>query len=114
MLMCNVGLFLNNPWRSSDEIQAISRLDRVGQTQPVRIYRFMLDTGSEGNVSTRSHEIMELSRQLVEEITGVKYVVNKQDDVNLQETLAMEGYDQYVTVNPKEYDIKPRSVFLEW
>lgn len=114
MLMCNVGLFLNNPWRSSDEIQAISRLDRVGQTQPVRIYRFMLDTGSEGNVSTRSHEIMELSRQLVEEITGVKYVVNKQDDVNLQETLAMEGYDQYVTVNTTEYDIKPRPAFLEW
>lgn len=96
MLMCNTGLFLNNPWRSSDEVQAISRMDRIGQTRQVYIFRFVLDTGAEGNVSTRSQEIMELSRSMVEEILGVSYGTAA-GTTEYQQALAMEGYDKFLT-----------------
>lgn len=90
MLMCNTELLLNAPWRSSDEIQAISRIDRVGQTLPVAVFRFYLDTGDEPNVSTRSQEIMELSRALVAEILGIEDSPKGAEATQM--VLAMEGY----------------------
>lgn len=118
MLMCNTELLLNAPWRSSDEIQAISRIDRVGQTLPVAVFRFYLDTGDEPNVSTRSQEIMELSRALVAEILGIEDSPKGAEATQM--VLAMEGYsfedEMPQTLIEEAFDAVPstKSSYADW
>lgn len=118
MLMCNTELLLNAPWRSSDEIQAISRIDRVGQTLPVAVFRFYLDTGDEPNVSTRSQEIMELSRALVAEILGIEDSPKGAEATQM--VLAMEGYsfedEMPQTLIEEAFDAVPstKSSYAAW
>lgn len=71
MTMANTVVLLNAPFRDRERIQAVSRVDRIGQVHPVRIHEIYLDTGNVPNISTRSREILEWSRQQVEEILGV-------------------------------------------
>ena len=70
MIMASSVVFMNNPFRIHEREQAIARADRIGQQHQVRVYDIVLDTGGEPNVSTRSTEIMEWSKQQVDILMG--------------------------------------------
>jgi len=66
----NTIVFLNNPWRYVDKIQAEDRCHRIGQDTEVYIYTFVLDTGSKLNLSTRMEEIVSWSKNMFNGIVG--------------------------------------------
>lgn len=72
LTMADTMIMVNSPFRAYIEEQAIARIHRIGADTQTNIYRCVLDTGDEPNISTRSTEILEWSQQMVEEITGVK------------------------------------------
>jgi len=71
LVMANTEVLSNMPWRDNEREQAVARVDRIGQDSEVFIYELFLDTGSYGNVSTRSKDIMEWSRAQVAAIMGI-------------------------------------------
>ena len=70
LTMANGIIFLNNPWRSSEKEQAVARAHRIGQDQPVYCFDIILDTGSKANISSRSQDIMQWSKEQVDAIMG--------------------------------------------
>ena len=59
----NTVIFLNVPYRSVDYQQASDRVYRIGQDADVYIYKLLLDTGEEPNLSTRMHDILTWSKE---------------------------------------------------
>lgn len=74
LVMANTVIFLNAPFRDHERNQACSRVDRLGQTEVVQIYDVYLNTGKEPNISTRSSDIMEWSRAMVEQMLGTSAI----------------------------------------
>lgn len=66
----NTVIFLNVPFRSVDYEQASDRCYRIGQDTEVYVYRLILDTGEEYNLSTRMHDIMAWSKKQFTAIMG--------------------------------------------
>lgn len=66
----NRTLYLNYPFRDAVKVQADGRTARLGQDQPCDYFGFLLDTGSEPNISTRNQDIMEWSASQVSSILG--------------------------------------------
>ena len=72
ILAANSVVLMNQPFRSHERSQAISRVDRKGQDARVRVFNILLDTGDEPNISTRSLDIMRWSQDQVDMMMGVK------------------------------------------
>ena len=70
LTMADVVVFLNMPFRSFEYQQALARLDRIGQKNPIKAYHVYLDTGDVPNISTRSKDILEWSKEMVAKIMG--------------------------------------------
>lgn len=68
LTVANTMIFLNKPFRYTDYLQASDRIHRIGQDTNVFIYTILLDTGNQGNLSTRMEDIMEWSREGFESI----------------------------------------------
>lgn len=66
----NTVIFLNVPFRSVDYEQASDRCYRIGQDTEVYIYRLVLDTGDEPNLSTRMQDILAWSKNEFSTIMG--------------------------------------------
>lgn len=73
LIMADLTIFLNVPFRDHELVQAKARTDRLGQDTQVKYVFVYLDTGDEQNISTRSKEILEWSRQQVALIMGKDY-----------------------------------------
>jgi len=71
LTMANSVVFTNSPFRDYERIQTIARVDRIGQPYRSHVHEIFLDTGGEGNISTRSKDIMQWSKEQVESILGV-------------------------------------------
>ncbi len=71
LTMANNLVMMNAPFRDHEREQAISRCDRLGQDSTVTVYDVFLDTGAAPNISTRSKEILDWSKQQVESIMGI-------------------------------------------
>ena len=63
IIEANTVIFLNVPFRSVDYEQASDRVYRIGQDTDVYIYKLVLDTGEEGNLSTRMQDILKWSEE---------------------------------------------------
>lgn len=72
LTMANTIIMTNSPFRNHERIQTIARIDRIGQEHRCKVYEVFLDTGDEGNISTRSKDILEWSKEQVEQIMGVQ------------------------------------------
>lgn len=64
-------ILFNSPFRSYIRNQATSRIDRYGQDSVVTIVSPRLNTGKESNLSTRSIDIAEWSKETVDSILGL-------------------------------------------
>lgn len=104
LVMANRTIFTNMPFREYEITQARARTNRLGQDSAVDYFNIYLDTGKEPNVSTRSRDILEWSRQQVAAILGQDYagtitaeMVNamesmEEDPTPMQISLAIESY----------------------
>ncbi len=72
LTMANTEIFTNAPFRDYERTQTIARVDRIGQKHRCHVWEIFLDTGTEGNISTRSKDIMQWSKSQVEAILGVQ------------------------------------------
>lgn len=70
LIEANTVVFLNQPWRHVDRVQAEDRVHRIGQDTDVFIYTYILDTGGKRNLSTRMEDIVQWSKDLFEGIIG--------------------------------------------
>lgn len=100
LLMCNQLIMMNAPFRSYETKQTIARIYRKGQDTECFVYLIDLDTGKEENITSRSIDIMEWSKEQVEILLGggrltmaggasTKAVAGKMNLLNL---VGMEGY----------------------
>jgi SNF2 family DNA or RNA helicase len=72
LVMADTVILINQADRPHTETQAIGRVHRLGNTGNTYVYKFRLDTGTEPNVVSRTHDIITWARDQVAEITGVK------------------------------------------
>ena len=83
ILAANTVFFLNVPFRDVDFQQASDRCYRYGQDAEVYIYKLILDTGDEPNLSTRMSDIMAWSKQQFDNIVdGVEVPVKTLIDIH--------------------------------
>lgn len=85
----NTVIFLNVPYRSTDYEQASDRCYRIGQDTTVYVYRLLLDTKPDGNLSTRMNDILKWSKEQFGQIVDgipqdaeVHGIINKLMDGN--------------------------------
>lgn len=72
LTMANGIIFLNQPWRSFEREQAVARAHRIGQDETVYVFDIVLDTGKVPNISSRSLDIMQWSKDQVDRIMGIQ------------------------------------------
>lgn len=86
LIMSDTCVLLNVPYRDYIYKQTTARIDRIGQKHPVKILEYQLDTGDIDNISTRSKDLMEWSRKMVESLLGIESTdVEDYDDVAVNE-----------------------------
>lgn len=66
MLMCNLTILLNSPFRDHEVTQVVARTWRTGQDVQCFYKLLDMDTGHKLNITTRSINIMEWSREQVD------------------------------------------------
>lgn len=81
--VANQIIMLDLPFRHYIWDQTVSRALRLGQLNQVFVYEITLDTGSEGNVSTRSDEIVSWSRDQVSSLLGEDFGGPTQDEYQI-------------------------------
>lgn len=72
LVMADLIIMLNSPFRDYIHQQAISRIHRLGSDSQVYVWIAYLDTGDKPNLSTRSIDILKWSQQQVEQIMNIK------------------------------------------
>ena len=92
LVMLDTCVFLSQPFRSYIKEQAEARLDRLGQKNELLFYNVTLDTGTEPNISTRSLEILEWSKEMVQLLTNTKL----SDDPEVIEQSFIDAYQSNV------------------
>lgn len=70
LIMANQLILMNAPFRSYELKQTIARIYRNGQNTQCFVYLIDLDTGSEENITSRSIDIMEWSKEQVDILLG--------------------------------------------
>ncbi|UCR74618.1 helicase superfamily 1/2/ATP-binding domain-containing protein [Serratia phage BUCT660] len=71
MTMANTILALNVPFRSYNMEQAIGRIDRIDQDAPTFVFEFVLDTGDQENINSRTFDILEWSTDQVNSMLNI-------------------------------------------
>ena len=106
LIMADVCVLLDAPWRDYQLQQTVSRISRLGATTQTYVYTAVLDTGDEPNISTRSFDVLKWSQQQVEQIVGIKSPFEITDDLE-QADLALESLtESAVYVDPFEGALK--------
>lgn len=113
MTMASTAVFLNQPFRDHEKKQARARLDRIGQAAPITFIDVLLDTGGRPNISTRSSDILEWSRQQVEAIMGSGEWAEDTDIGPALEAYAATGMEDYFTPNENRFEAAFESIIPE-
>lgn len=82
LIMADVMVIINAPFRNYVFEQAVSRIQRLGADTQTCIYLCFLDTGEEPNISSRSVDILKWSQDQVEKILGVDSTFKIEDVAN--------------------------------
>jgi len=90
----NNGMMLNKPFRFHHYKQAVSRMHRIGQDETVYINNFVLDTGNEPNISTRSEDIMNWSRDQVDQLMGYDRYGSTVNVPEVADGIGLEALDE--------------------
>lgn len=110
LIMANRVILLNAPFRIHEKEQTVARANRLGQDRTVDVYNVLLDTGSEPNISTRSADIMEWSREQVNAIMGFD---NSDNAISLESLLDDIDDEIEDIVQPSLESITPQPVETE-
>ncbi len=108
LIMANTVVMMNVPFRSYEYEQAVSRVNRLGQDSQVYVFRALLDTGDEPNISTRTIDIMQWSMEQVAMLMGEKPLEYPDDTTD---AVSRESYDFEVGYYLPE--LKPKNKCLE-
>ena len=106
LVMADVMLMIDAPWRDYQLQQTVSRINRLGSDTQCYVYTAVLDTGEKPNISTRSFDILKWSQQQVVALTGVQSPFEIGDDLE-KAGLALEEYELSTGQ-------LPQPAFLEW
>lgn len=98
ILSANLTLFMDQPDRSYIKDQAIARTVRLGQNSQCRLINVFINTGTEPNLTTRAHDIVEWSREMVELLTN--------SDLSISDMDIMEG--SYIAGATNMYEMSPQ------
>lgn len=99
LLMCNQLILMNSPFRSYELKQTIARIFRKGQDEKCFVYLIDLDTGNEENITSRSIDIMEWSKEQVEALLGGGNLAKFAGGANLKAIAPMKqlmGFETYL------------------
>lgn len=72
LLMADVIVLIDAPFRDYILQQTISRTSRLGATTRTTVHMFTLDTGALPNIASRSYDILKWSQSQIESIIGIK------------------------------------------
>ena len=104
-------IMLNQPFRDAIRTQTIARAARLGQDGPVNVWDFLLDTGNEPNISTRSNDILEWSASMVASIVGVNNV--DLETLTLEAKANDEGVWEYLSQESAELQTEVLDIIEE-
>lgn len=111
LIVANTAIFVNQPFRDHEKVQAQARVDRLGQDTAVHFVDVLLDTGDQPNVSTRSKDILDWSKEQIAAIMGSDYSGGAAKTLDTYyagvESFAMEEYF-VATSNP--FDVAFESI----
>ena len=106
LLMANLTILLDSPFREYELIQIVARTNRVGQDVPCFFKMLNLDTGDKLNITTRSINIMEWSREQVDALLTKDNVHNIFGDV-----AGTEMYQMSLEPHTLPIKQKPTSIY---
>lgn len=102
LVMADTMIIINPPFRDYVMKQTIARVARIGQTTQTKIYHIMLDTDEVANISTRNIDIMEWSREQVNDILGLgNYVESGEDEGDIPSDVVVMGLAQEALIAEK-------------
>jgi hypothetical protein len=108
LIMADVMLLVDAPWRDYQLQQTVSRISRLGADTQTYVYTAILDTGELPNISTRSVDILRWSQDQVAAITGIKSPFEIGDDLE-QAGMSLECFGEKYFMPPtslgEEYDL---------
>jgi SNF2 family DNA or RNA helicase len=103
LVNCSVVMLLNMPFRQYIVEQAVHRIFRIGQDAQTYVIEVTLDTGTHLNISTRSEDILNWSKEQVEAIMG--------KNIPTDEAL---GIIQHLNLNPETRIDRVLKRFAKW
>lgn len=110
LVVANIVLLLDLPFRTYLLDQAIARVNRMGQTRHVTAIYTKLLTGEEYNLNSRNIDILKWTREAIEEITGHPVVGmdfemgQNLDTVSNEDLLSQYGFENDDLVIMPEYN----------
>lgn len=95
LIMADRIIALDLPFRNYIWEQGRGRVWRLGQTSPVYAYKVFIDTGNIPNITTRTIDIMEFTREMAEYIIGYEVPVDEdiKDEAIKESLLYLESKD---------------------
>ena len=109
----NTVVLMNQPFRSYERKQAVSRVDRIGQDSIVRVWTTLLDTGDVPNISTRSNEIIEWSKASVDAIMGLDTAADSFAVEGLEDELILLGCTEVLETPTKTLTVSKENFFFK-
>lgn len=109
LIAANVEICIDLPFRSYTYEQAVSRIDREGQTRQTYVYTTSLDTGDKPNISDRTIDILKWSSEMVKIITGTDVSINI-----IERELGIQNEDVYVLPTMSTEHAKEKDIVFSW
>jgi len=97
LIVANVIIAIDLPFRSYIYEQAVARAHRLGQDLPVFTYIMELDTGEDANINSRNIDIISFFKEEVERITGYKVNIDLERNFNMN--IAQEAFEDLTMFN---------------